>query len=364
MSGMIPAITDVTDEQLAAWLAGHGEPRYRLKQIRRSVARSTAADWSGLTDLPLKLRSELAASFRWSSVELEREAASADGETRKALLRLHDGHHIETVLMPHHGARNSVCISTQAGCPMACAFCATGEMGIIRDLTAGEIVDQVRYWQRELRLRDDRVSHVVYMGMGEPLRNYGPVMASVRALTDPGLFGISPRRITISTCGIVPKMDALAAEGLPITLAVSLHAADDRTRTRIMPVNRKWDVDQVLDASARYVERTKRRLTFEYILLAGVNDSEEHAETLARRIEARGRTDMYHVNLIPVNPGPGGFKRPSPDQMERFAAILERHGVGATVRISKGQDIAAGCGQLKVAEGKAAVPIRLEVAPR
>jgi 23S rRNA (adenine2503-C2)-methyltransferase len=354
-----PAITDVDDEQLVRWLSERGEPKYRLKQIRRAVARSTASDWSGLTDLPLALRSALAEAFRWTSVELETEVASADGETRKALLRLHDGHHIETVLMPHHGARNSVCISTQAGCPMACAFCATGEMGLVRDLTAAEILDQVRHWQRELRARDERVSHVVYMGMGEPLRNYGPVLASVRALADPDLFGISPRRITISTCGIVPKMDALAAEGLPINLAVSLHAADDRTRTRIMPVNRRWDVNDVLDASARYVERTKRRLTFEYILLAGVNDSVADAERLGTSIAARGRTAMYHVNLIPVNPGPGGFERPSPERMERFARTLEAHGIAATVRVSKGQDIAAACGQLKVAEGKAA-PLKLE----
>ncbi len=355
----LPSITDVPDKDLARWLTEHGEPAYRLKQLRRAVAHSTAADWGGLTDLPLALRLKLAEALRWSSVEAETEVASADGETRKALLRLGDGHHIETVLMPHHGQRNSVCISTQAGCPMACAFCATGEMGWIRDLTAGEIVDQVRLWQRELRARGERVSHVVYMGMGEPLRNYGPVMASVRMLADPDLFGISPRRITISTCGIVPKMDALAAEGLPVNLAVSLHAADDPTRTRIMPVNRKWDVDEVLDASARYVERTKRRLTFEYILLAGVNDSSADAERLGQAIARRGRTSMYHVNLIPVNPGPGGFMRPSPEQMERFASVLERHGVAATVRISKGQDIAAGCGQLKVAEGRAreAVPV-------
>jgi 23S rRNA (adenine2503-C2)-methyltransferase len=351
---MIPAITDVSDDDLARWLAERGEPPYRLKQIRHAVGRSTAGDWSGVTDLPLALRSGLAGAFRWSAVDLEREVASADGETRKALLRLHDGHHIESVLMPHHGARNSVCISTQAGCPMACAFCATGEMGLVRDLTVGEIVDQVRHWQRELRARDERVSHVVYMGMGEPLRNYGPVMASVRMLADPDLFGISPRRITISTCGIVPKMDALAGEGMPINLAVSLHAADDRTRSLIMPVNRKWDVDEVLDASARYVERTKRRLTFEYILLAGVNDSTAHAERLGRAIAERGRASMYHVNLIPVNPGPGGFARPSPETMERFARTLRAHGIAATVRISKGQDIAAGCGQLKVAEGKAA----------
>lgn len=217
---MIPAITDVSGGDLARWLAERGDPPYRAKQIRRAVAHSPAAGWDGLTDLPKVLRSALAEAFRWSSVELEREVASADGETRKALLRLHDGHHIESVLMPHHGARNSVCLSTQAGCPMACAFCATGEMGWIRDLTAGEIIDQVRFWQRELKARDQRVSHVVFMGMGEPLRNYGPVMASVRALADPDAFGVSPRRITISTCGIVPKMDALAAEGLPIDLAV------------------------------------------------------------------------------------------------------------------------------------------------
>lgn len=362
MHEALPSITDA-GPALGAWLSARGEPPYRERQIRRAVARSTAKDWEGLTDLPQALRAALAQAFRWTSVATETEIGSADGETRKALLRLHDGNHVETVLMPHHGARNSACISTQAGCPMACAFCATGEMGLIRDLTAGEIVDQVRHWQRELREKDDRVSHVVFMGMGEPLNNYGPTMAAIRMLTDPELFGISPRRITVSTCGIVPKMDALAAEDLPLNLAVSLHAADDRTRAAIMPVNRKWGVDDVLDASARYVERTKRRLTFEYILLAGVNDSPEDADRLGRRISARGRTAMYHVNLIPVNPGPGGFKRPSPERTAAFAEVLEDHGIAATVRISKGQDIKAGCGQLKVAEGRAA-PMELRLGPR
>ncbi|MEK6619686.1 MAG: 23S rRNA (adenine(2503)-C(2))-methyltransferase RlmN [Chloroflexota bacterium] len=348
------AITDVDEATLARWLDERGEPRYRVRQVRRAVARSRASDWSGLTDLPARLRDDLAQAFRWSAVELETEIASADGETRKALLRLHDGHHIETVLMPHQGERNSVCVSTQAGCAMACAFCATGEMGLIRDLTPGEIVDQVRHWQRELVERGERVSHVVYMGMGEPLHNYGPTMASVRMLVDPDLFGISPRRVTISTSGVVPKMDALAAEGLPVNLAVSLHAADDRTRSAIMPINRKWGVDEVLDAAARYVERTKRRVTFEYVLLLGVNDSDAAAERLAGMIVARGRAGQYHVNLIPVNPGPGGFRRPPGERMERFAEILREQGIAATVRISKGQDIRAGCGQLKVAEGRAA----------
>ncbi|MEK7862683.1 MAG: 23S rRNA (adenine(2503)-C(2))-methyltransferase RlmN, partial [Chloroflexota bacterium] len=185
-----PSITDLDEGALARWLAEREEPAYRARQIRHHIAKSTAADWGGLTDLPKTLREALAASFRWSAVEVAHEVESADGETRKALLRLHDGHHIESVLMPHHGARNSVCFSTQAGCPMACAFCATGEMGLIRNLTTAEIVDQVRFWQRDLVRRGDRVSHVVYMGMGEPLHNYGPTLASARMRMDPALFAI------------------------------------------------------------------------------------------------------------------------------------------------------------------------------
>lgn len=350
MPGPLPAITDVSDTELGQWLATRGEPAYRARQIRRQTARSSAGDWSALTDLPRSLREELGGAFRWSSVEPVKETASADGETRKVLLRLHDGHHIETVLMPHHGERNAVCISTQAGCPMACAFCATGEMGLIRNLTAGEIVDQVRYWQRSLAQHGERVSHVVYMGMGEPLNNYAATMRSARVLIAEDLFGISARRLTISTCGIVPQIDALAAEGLPLNLAISLHAADDPTRLSIMPINRRWGVDEVLDAAARYVARTKRRITFEYILLAGVNDSTDDARILGERIRARGRASDYHVNLIPVNAGPGGFKRPSEEAMSAFADVLRSQDIAATLRISKGQDIAAGCGQLKVNE--------------
>ena len=350
-----PAITDVPERDLAAWLSARGQPAYRARQIRRAIAHSTAAEWSGLTDLPTALRSELAQAFRWSAVELAHEVESADGETRKALLRLHDGHHIESVLMPHHGARNSVCFSTQAGCPMACAFCATGEMGLVRNLTVGEIVDQIRYWQRELVARGERVSHVVAMGMGEPLSNLDATVAAVRMLIDPQLFAISPRRVTISTVGVVTGIDALAALDLPMNLAVSLHAPNDAIRTRIVPINKRWNIDEVLAASKRYVERTKRRITFEYVLLAGVNDSAENANELAERIERLGRVGDYHVNLIPVNAGPGGFTRPPVERMEAFATTLQSHGIAATLRISKGQDIAAGCGQLKVPEGRAAV---------
>ncbi len=240
-----PAITDVDERTLAVWLSARGQPPYRARQIRRQIAKGTADGWSGLTDLPKTLRDELDRSFRWSAVELVHEVESADGETRKALLRLHDGHHIESVLMPHHGARNSVCFSTQAGCPMACAFCATGEMGLIRHLTTGEIVDQIRHWQRELLARGERVSHVVAMGMGEPLANLKAVVAAVRWLIDPELFGISPRRVTISTVGLVPQMDELASLDLPMNLAVSLHAPNDRIRAKIVPANRRWGIDEV-----------------------------------------------------------------------------------------------------------------------
>ncbi len=349
-----PAISELTEEKLVAWLGRRGEPPYRARQIRRHATHGTAGGFDELTDLPKSLRDALAGSFRWSSVEPVREEASADGETRKALLELRDGHHIESVLMPHHGARNAVCVSTQAGCPMACAFCATGEMGLVRNLSAGEIVDQIRHWQRELAQRSERVSHVVYMGMGEPFNNYDATLASVRSLMDPAQFGISPRRLTISTCGVVPGIDALGGEGLPINLAVSLHAPDDPTRAAIMPINRKWGVEEVLAAAARYVKRTKRRVTFEYVLLAGVNDSIETARSLAAAITRHGPTKDAHVNLIPYNPGAGGFRRPSVERMEAFAKLLQDQGIAATLRISKGQDIAAGCGQLKVAEGKAA----------
>lgn len=351
---MNPSISEVSDDALGTWLRERGEPAYRTRQIRRHATVGTAGAFADLTDLPKPLRDALASSFRWSSVTLVREEASADRETRKALLELRDGHHIESVLMPHHGARNAVCVSTQAGCPMACAFCATGEMGLVRNLTAGEIVDQIRHWQRELAAQGDRVSHVVYMGMGEPFNNYDATLESARVLIDPAAFGISARRLTISTCGVVPGIDKLAAEGLPINLAVSLHAPDDPTRARIMPINRKWGVEEVLAAAARYVKRTKRRVTFEYVLLAGVNDSAETATTLADAIERHGPVKDSHVNLIPYNPSAGGFRRPSVERMERFAALLQERDIAATLRISKGQDIAAGCGQLKVAEGKAA----------
>src|SRR2546423_399877 len=203
-----PAITDLDERHLAMWLADRGQPAYRARQIRRHIARGTGESWSALTDLPKMLRDDLARAFRWSAIEPVHEVESADGETRKVLLRLHDRHHIESVLMPHHGMRNSVCFSTQAGCPMACAFCATGEMGLIRQLSAGEIIDQIRHWQRELIARGERVSHVVAMGMGEPLANLEAVVAAGRRLSAPPRSPLPPPAPTHPSPGRVPRMGA------------------------------------------------------------------------------------------------------------------------------------------------------------
>ena len=355
---MRPPITAASSDDLAAWMTSRGEPAYRARQVRRHLFAADAASFGEMSDLPKSLRAALDEAFRFSAVTLVADTVSHDRETHKGLFELADGARVEAVLMPYHRMgdnsewtveRNAVCISTQAGCAMACAFCATGEMGLLRNLSAAEIVDQVLHWQRVLAGRGERVSHVGFMGMGEPLHNYDATVSAVRTLVDPDAFGISPRRVTVSTAGVVPKMDALAGEAIPLNLAVSLHAPNDEIRKTIMPIDRKWDLDAVLDASRRYVSKTKRRLTFEYILLAGVNDAPEHARELVARVKGDGTVPLalFHVNLIPVNRGPGGFARPSEERMERFAAILRAGGLAASVRISRGQDIAAGCGQLK-----------------
>ncbi len=359
-------IVSLSLDDLTAWLADRGERAYRARQIRHHLFGGDGTSFADMTDLPPALRTALDDAFAFSAVRLVADTMSHDQQTHKGLFELHDGQRIESVLMPYHRMadngewvveRNAVCFSTQVGCAMACAFCATGEMGLARNLAAAEIVDQVRHWQRIVHARGERVSHLVAMGMGEPLHAYDATLAAVRAFVDPDAFGISARRVTLSTAGVVPKIDALAEEGLPINLAVSLHAPNDEIRRAIMPIDRRWDLDAVLEASRRYVRKTRRRLTFEYVLLAGVNDAPEHARELVARVRGDGSVSLslFHVNLIPVNRGPGGFHRPSDERMERFADVLRRGGLAASVRISRGQDIAAGCGQLKVAveRGKA-----------
>jgi 23S rRNA (adenine2503-C2)-methyltransferase len=285
-----------------------------------------------MTDLPAALRATLADEVPFSTLALEREAHARDG-TVKALFRTHDGRPVEAVLMRYKDGRRSLCLSSQSGCPLTCTFCATGTMKFGRNLTAGEILDQALHFRRT-----ERVDHAVFMGMGEPMMNLDNVLAACERLPD---VGIAHRRTAISTVGWVPGIDRLAASPMPIRLALSLHAADDALRSEIMPVNDRYPLADVLAACERF-HAAKRRLVFvEYVMLAGVNDRYEQALALARLLDPR----IYKVNLIPYNPT-GMYQGSSRAAIDAFRAVLEEHGLRATVRLTRGRDIDAACGQL------------------
>jgi 23S rRNA (adenine2503-C2)-methyltransferase len=324
-------------ERLAVEL---GEPAYRGRQLAAWVYTRAARDFAEMTDLPAAFRARLAerASFGRSTVAARQTAR--DG-TVKLLLRYPDGREIETVVLPY-ADRTSVCISSQVGCPVGCVFCATATMGFGRNLTAGEMVDQV-LTARE-HAPDGRLTHVVVMGMGEPMLNYENLVRAFRLMHEE--VGLSYRHLTVSTAGHVPGMRRLAEEGLPVTLALSLHAPNDELRARLIPMSKKWGVGEVMDAVREYTEKTGRRVTLEYLLLARVNDEERHAHELGRLV----RGMITHVNLIPWNPADSfrAFEAPSGARVRRFREILEGYGVTVTQRMERGQDIAAACGQLAV----------------
>jgi len=312
-------------------LAALGEPRFRARQVWAWTARG-AAGYDEMTDLPAALRSTLADEVPFSSLALEREAHARDG-TVKALFRTHDGRPVEAVLMRYRDGRRSLCLSSQSGCPLTCTFCATGSMKFARNLTAGEILDQALHFRRT-----ERVDHAVFMGMGEPMMNLSSVLAACERLPD---VGITHRRTAISTVGWVPGIDRLTASPMPIRLALSLHAADDALRSQIMPVNDRHPLAEVLAACERF-HAAKRRLVFvEYVMLAGVNDRYEQALALAKLLDPR----IYKVNLIPYNPT-GMYEGSSRAAIDAFRAVLEDHGLRATVRLTRGRDIDAACGQL------------------
>ena len=318
---------------------------YRLRQLYRAAAKELVADIESVTVLPADLRARLAADgFAFESVEPVTVQRSSDRQTSKGLFRLSDGSEVEAVLMEHHRDRNTVCISSQAGCAYRCAFCSTGQAGFTRHLSATEIFDQARYFARELAKKGERITNVVFMGMGEPFHNYDAVMGAVRLLHDPHGFGLGHRHITISTVGLVPQIERFAGEGIQVNLAISLHAPTDEVRSSIMPVNQRWKIAELMDACAHYTERTKRKIFFEYVMLDGVNDSDAQADELV----ALMRSHLYHVNLIPYNATPDAALQGSPDQrIWSFAKILENAGVACTVRTPMGRDIAAACGQLR-----------------
>ena len=320
---------------LQTTLADLGQPAYRARQVWRWTAEGVDG-FAAMTDLPLDLRAALEEAVPFSSLTLEHEAHARDG-TVKALFTTHDGRPVEAVLMRYRDGRRSLCLSSQSGCPLTCTFCATGTMRFGRNLTASEILDQALHFRRM-----DTVDHAVFMGMGEPMMNLDAVLAACERLPQ---LGVSNRHTAVSTVGWIPGIRRLAEQPMPLRLALSLHAADDALRTEIMPVNDRYPLADVLAACREHYERKRRMVFVEYVMLAGVNDSHAQARQLAEALDPR----MFKVNLIPYNPTDAPYQGSSPKAIEAFRAELERQGLGATVRLTRGRDIDAACGQLAAA---------------
>lgn len=354
-------LADLDDDARAAAVADLGLPAFRGKQLANHYYGRLTADPRQMTDLPAALREQIADALFPKLLDAVREIECDAGETRKMLWRAVDGSTFESVLM-RYPQRNTVCISSQAGCGMACPFCATGQGGLQRNLSTAEILEQVRAAAVELRDRDGegiapaarggRLSNIVFMGMGEPLANYNRVLAAVRRITapPPNGFGISARSVTVSTVGLAPAIRKLADEHLGVTLALSLHAPDDELRDTLVPVNNRWKVSEVLDAARYYANTTGRRVSIEYALIRDVNDQPWRADLLGKLLHG-ALGPLAHVNLIPLNPTPGSEWDASPKPAEReFVKRVRERGVSCTVRDTRGREIAAACGQL-AAEG-------------
>jgi len=348
----LPAISNLLQE----W----GEPAYRAKQIWQGLYQHLYDTPEQFSNLSKPLREKLAQNLEFTPFKVMTYIDSSDGFTRKTLLEMQDGKVIEAVLMRYgdpadnpqitssptgRGAKNrrTLCISTQAGCAMGCVFCATGQLGFKRHLTSGEVVAQVLYYARMLKDVNESVTNIVLMGMGEPFHNYDNTMAAIDRLNDANGFNFGARRFTISTVGLVPQIRRFADEKRQVNLAISLHAADDDSRVAMLPVNKRYNIDEVIDACKYYIEKTHRRVTFEWALIHGVNDSPEVAQKLATRLKGL----LCHVNAIPLNPTTGySGQATSRERATKFKESLEQAGVPCTIRMRRGIDIAAGCGQL------------------
>ncbi len=333
-------------EELEQRLAQRGEPAYRGRQIFAWLHQRGVLDPAQMTNLPQKVRTWLVEEGGLEASQEVGRLASLDGLTTKLLLRLADGQLIEAVEMNTASdgtGRRTICVSTQAGCAIGCVFCVTGQFGFARNLDAAEIVEQVVRYQRA----DSPITNVVFMGMGEPLANYDQTLRAIRLLVHPRGIALGARRITLSTSGLVPQMRQLADEGLRIGLAISLHAPNDELRTRLMPINRRWPIADVLAAADHYAATTGRRISYEYTLIEGVNDAEDLADELARLLGGR----LAHVNLIPLNPTEdSALRAPSMARALAFEQRLRDAGIAATIRVNRGRDILAACGQLRLAE--------------
>ena len=331
-----------TPQVLEQWILDQGEPRFRFQQLMDWIWKRGETEPVKMTNLSQALRKNLESSFILEPMVCVQQHQSSDGETEKFLWKLIDDCYVESVLI-RAPRRNTICVSTQVGCPCCCRFCASGRNGLIRNLEIAEILFQVIFIRKYLEQKGEKLTNIVYMGMGEPLENYHAVTQSVTTLVDSACMGISPRRITLSTVGIVDKIYALAATELSINLALSLHAPTQEIRQAILPYAFRYQLEEVLSAVDYFREHTGRDVTYEYVLLKGVNDQEEHAILLAQLLKGKSGS----VNLIPYNPVEGSeFQEPSKNSIRRFMSILEREHIAYTCRYRKGADIAAACGQL------------------
>lgn len=329
-------------KEVKSFFEEEGEKSFRAKQVFDWVYQKGIYNYDQMLNFSPNLRTLLKENIQLGLLHLEKVEDSEDGETKKFLWKLPDNRFVESVLIMS-GDRRTVCVSSQVGCPARCAFCASGKEGIIRNLTSAEIVEQVVLINHHLLEVGERVSHIVFMGMGEPLENYEAVIRALKIFIDPEQFGFSPRKITVSTVGVVPSIRRLMEEGMKVNLALSLHAPNQHIRKKVVPYARKFPFEEVLKSARDYASFTKRDLTYEYVLLDGINDQEEHANELASLL----KRDQCIVNLIPYNPVPGiNLKRPSKEKIELFHAVLARRGINVTRRYTKGKDIAAACGQL------------------
>jgi 23S rRNA (adenine2503-C2)-methyltransferase len=331
---------DLTLDELKAWLVELGEKPFRAKQIWSWLYEQRVTRFDEMTNLPKSLREKLAAQATLGTLKPVTEQRSEDG-TIKRLYALPDGQLIESVLMVYEDGRRTACISTQSGCAMGCVFCATGQMGFKRHLTTTEVFEQALHFAQELAAKGERLSNVVLMGMGEPFHNYDASTGVMHRLMDE--LGIGARHITVSTVGLAPQIRRFADEGLQVKLAISLHAANDEARSALLPVNKRWNIDELLDACRYYIEKTGRRVTFEWALIDGETDTPEQAHELGKRLQGL----LCHVNVIPLNPTKGYGGVPSESKsVQSFISILASYNVSATIRVRRGIDIDAGCGQL------------------
>jgi len=337
-----PLVYNLSLQELSQVVDSWGEPKYRSQQIWRGIYHSLWHSADDFTPLPKALRSKLFNEFTFSHLTPVKSSDSTDGETRKILFQLPDKHLVETVKMQYR-KRRTLCISTQSGCAMGCVFCATGQMGFLRNLTIGEIIEQILFFARAVAVGGDRITNIVFMGMGEPFHNYTNVLNAIEILNQPDGMNLGARRFTISTVGLVPQIRKLTREKIRVNLAVSLHAADDELRTSMLPINKKFPLGVLMESLDEYMHITKRRVTFEWALINGVNDTPDQANKLSNLL--RGK--LAHVNLIPLNnTSKYKGKASSRKRQEAFKSILESHSIACSIRLRRGIDIQAGCGQL------------------